>query len=67
MELVSISCEQSRLNFFRDQLAAANRRLDWSMKHNPDCRRISHLRMAGVLHAAGRRGGEKRWRWAAEG
>ena len=36
MELVFVSCEQSRLNFFRDQLAAANRRLDWSMKHNPD-------------------------------
>ena len=37
MKLVSVSYEQSRLNFFRDQLAAANRRLDWSMKHNPDC------------------------------
>ena len=36
MELVFVSCEQSRLNFFRDQLAAANRRLDWSMKHNSD-------------------------------
>ena len=36
MKLVSVSYEQSRLNFFRDQLAAANRRLDWSMKHNPD-------------------------------
>ena len=37
MKLVSSSYVQSRLNFFRDQLAAANRRLDWSMKHNPDC------------------------------
>ena len=36
MKLVAISYAQSRLNFFRDQLAAANRRLDWSMKHNPD-------------------------------
>lgn len=36
MKLVSVSYKQSRLEFFRDQLAAANRRLDWSMKHNPD-------------------------------
>ena len=36
MKLVSSSYVQSRFNFFRDQLAAANRRLDWSMKHNPD-------------------------------
>ena len=36
MKLVSVSYEQSRLEFFREQLAAANRRLDWSMKHNPD-------------------------------
>ena len=36
MKLVSVSYAQSRLNFFREQLAAANRRLDWSMKHNPD-------------------------------
>ena len=36
MKLVAVSYAQSRLNFFRDQLAAANRRLDWSMKHNPD-------------------------------
>ena len=36
MKLVSSSYVQSRLNFFRDQLAAANRRLDWSMNHNPD-------------------------------
>ena len=36
MKLVSVSYGQSRLNFFRDQLATANRRLDWSMKHNPD-------------------------------
>lgn len=35
-KLVSVSYEQSRLEFFRDQLAAANRRLDWSMKHNPN-------------------------------
>ena len=36
MKLVSISHKQNRLEFFRDQLAAANRRLDWSMKHNPN-------------------------------
>lgn len=37
MKLVSVSYAQSRLDFFREQLAAANRRLDWSMRHNPDC------------------------------
>ena len=31
-----VSYAQSRLNFFREQLAAANRRLDWSIRHNPD-------------------------------
>ena len=36
MKLVSVSYAQSRLNFFREQLAAANRRLDWSIRHNPD-------------------------------
>ena len=36
MKLVFVSYAQSRLNFFREQLAAANRRLDWSMRHNPD-------------------------------
>lgn len=36
MKLVSVSYAQSRLNFFREQLSIANRRLDWSMKHNPD-------------------------------
>ena len=36
MKLVSVSYAQNRLNFFRDQLAAANRRLDWSIRHNPD-------------------------------
>ena len=36
MKLVSVSYKQSRLEFFRDQLATANRRLDWSMKHNPN-------------------------------
>ena len=35
MKLVPVSYKQSRLEFFRDQLAAANRRLDWSMRHNP--------------------------------
>ena len=36
MKLVFVSYAQSRLNFFREQLAAANRRLDWSIRHNPD-------------------------------
>ena len=36
MKLVSVSYKQSRLNFFREQLAAANRRLDWPIRHNPD-------------------------------
>ena len=35
-KLVSVSYKQNRLEFFREQLAAANRRLGWSMKHNPD-------------------------------
>ena len=47
MKLVSVSHEQSRLNFFRDQLAAANRKLDWSMKHNPD--RYDHSEKGEVV------------------
>ena len=35
-KLVSVSYKQNRLEFFREQLAAADRRLGWSMKHNPD-------------------------------
>ena len=35
-KLVSVSYKQNRLEFFREQLAAANRRLGWSMKHNHD-------------------------------
>lgn len=37
MTIVTISYELSRLDFFKEQLAAANRRLDWSLKHNPNC------------------------------
>ena len=36
MRLIAIEYPERRLNFFKEQLAAANRRLDWSMKHNPD-------------------------------
>ena len=36
MRLIVIEYPESRLNFFKEQLAAAHRRLDWSMKHNPD-------------------------------
>lgn len=34
MELVSITYQESRLAFFKEQLAAAKRRLDWSIKHD---------------------------------
>lgn len=37
MRLIAIEYPERRLEFFKEQLAAANRRLDWSMKHNPDC------------------------------
>ena len=36
MNLITVNYNERRLEFFREQLAAANRRLDWSMKHNPD-------------------------------
>ena len=36
MQLIAIEYPERRLNFFKEQLAAAHRRLDWSMKHNPD-------------------------------
>ena len=36
MRLIAIEYPERRLNFFREQLAAAHRRLDWSMKHNTD-------------------------------
>lgn len=36
MKLIAIEYPERRLNFFKEQLAAAHRRLDWSMKHNPD-------------------------------
>lgn len=36
MRLIAIEYPECRLNFFKEQLAAANRRLDWSVKHNPD-------------------------------
>ena len=35
-KLVSVSYKQNRLEFFREQLAAANRRLGWTMKQNPE-------------------------------
>lgn len=37
MRLIVIRYPERRLEFFKEQLAAAYRRLDWSMKHNPDC------------------------------
>lgn len=36
MQMIAIEYPERRLNFFKEQLAAAHRRLDWSMKHNPD-------------------------------
>ena len=36
MRLIAIEYPERRLNFFKEQLAAAHRRLDWYMKHNPD-------------------------------
>lgn len=37
VRLIVKTYEESRLEFFKEQLAAAHRRLDWSVKHNPDC------------------------------
>ena len=59
MKLVSVSYEQSRLNFFRGQLAAANRRLDWSMKHNPDWYDHSERRSGKLLRMGCKDGGER--------
>jgi hypothetical protein len=36
MQLVKISYAQSRLDFFKEQLATAQRKLDWSLKHRND-------------------------------
>ncbi len=36
MRLIAIEYPECRLNFFKEQLAAAHRRMDWSMKHNPN-------------------------------
>ena len=36
MRLIAIEYPERRLNFFKERLAAAHRRLNWSMKHNPD-------------------------------
>ena len=36
MRLIAVEYPERRLEFFKEQLAAAHRRLDWSMKHNPD-------------------------------
>ena len=37
VELVAIEYPERRLEFFKEQLAAANRRLYWSIKYNSDC------------------------------
>ena len=37
MKLVKVSYEQCRLDFFKEQLASAQRKMDWAVKHNPDC------------------------------
>lgn len=34
--LRAVEYPERRLEFFKKQLAAAHRRLDWSLKHNPD-------------------------------
>ena len=35
MNLIAVNYNERRLEFFREQLAAANRMLDWSLMHNP--------------------------------
>lgn len=34
--LISVTHQQARLDFFREQLAAAERRLDWAARFCPD-------------------------------
>lgn len=34
MKLIAITYEQARLSYFKEQLAYANRRLGWAIKHN---------------------------------
>lgn len=41
MQLVKVSFEQCRLDFFKEQLSSAKRKLDWAVKHNPDCYAIA--------------------------
>ncbi len=36
IKLVAVTYPESRLEFFKEQLAAAQRRLDWSIKHRED-------------------------------
>lgn len=36
MQLKSVSYEERRLNFVKDQLAHANRRLDYAIKHGTE-------------------------------
>lgn len=36
IKLVEVKYPESRLLFFKEQLAAAQRRLDWSIKHRND-------------------------------
>ncbi len=35
-KIVVVTYPEVRLNFFKEQLAAAQRRLDWSIKHRSD-------------------------------
>lgn len=35
-KLIAVTHEQMQLDFFRDRLKAAKRRLDWSMRHKSD-------------------------------
>ena len=41
MKLVKVSFAQCRLEFFKEQLASAKRKLDWAVQHNPDCYAIA--------------------------
>ena len=41
MNLVKVSYGECRLEFFKEQLASAKRKLDWAVKHNPDCYAIA--------------------------
>ena len=36
-KLVKVSFAQCRLEFFKEQFESAKRKLEWAVKHNPNC------------------------------